>query len=226
MSLGQVFGWVLIAFFALPPIGWVVQSLTNSLPPGNSPGAALLSAVISWGIAAGIWYLLKRARLSSALRRQREQLAVQEMLAAPLTEIKPRQVLLKGDEKAYAAVQASLQEMKTLGFKAGTTGVSIRVARGVTLRSAGTRGQAVKGMVAVASGELALTDRRIVFAGDLKSFAINLDDLISITPYDDGFGFGDSRSTHTVRMSPGKEHLLFKIALDKVLAQHRLQVGS
>lgn len=47
--------------------------------------------------------------------------------------------LLKAGEKAYASVQASLQEEKTVGYSVGTTGISVRVAKGVTLRTSGTR---------------------------------------------------------------------------------------
>ncbi|GAC1379854.1 MAG: hypothetical protein NVSMB40_19520 [Aquirhabdus sp.] len=105
---------------------------------------------------------------------------MQQLLAQPLTEIRPAKALVKPGEKAYAAVMASLQEVKTVGYSAGTSGISVRVAKGVTLRTGGARGRAVKGMVSVATGELVITDKRLIFAGDSKSFAIPLEDLLSI----------------------------------------------
>jgi hypothetical protein len=112
---------------------------------------------------------------------------------------------------------ASLQETKTVGYSAGSTGMSVRVAKGVTLRTSGTRGKAIKGMVSVSSGELVITDKRVIFAGDKKSFAIPLGDLINTTNYNDGFGFSDSKTTYTLTTDDDKARMLFSIALNKIL---------
>jgi len=72
-------------------------------------------------------------------------------------------------------------------------------------------------MVSVASGELVITDKRVIFAGDKKSFAIPLPDLLSSTNYADGFGFSDNKNTYTLATNNDRERLVFAATLDKVL---------
>jgi hypothetical protein len=60
------------------------------------------------------------------------------------------------------------------------------------------RGKAVKGAVVVASGELVITDKRLIFAGDKKSFTMSIPNIVSTTNYVDGFSFSDGSKTHMV----------------------------
>jgi hypothetical protein len=57
--------------------------------------------------------------------------------------------------------------------------------RGVSYRVGGSRGQSmpVYGDVPAASGELILTNQRVVFKGDKKSVALHWRDVIGIDPY-------------------------------------------
>lgn len=66
---------------------------------------------------------------------------------------------------------------QSVGFKGATNGVSLRVAKGVTIRTGGVRGHTVKGLVPIANGEFALLNNRAVFAGDMKSFDIPYDKI-------------------------------------------------
>jgi hypothetical protein len=95
--------------------------------------------------------------------------------------------------------------------------MSVHVAKGVTLRTSGTRAMPVKGMVEVAKGELVITDKRVIFAGDRKSFAIANGDLLNTTNYSDGFGFTDGNKTYTLTTPKGQAHTMFAVALHKVL---------
>ena len=159
----------------------------------------------------------KNLAKKSKLQDEEDMRALEVVAAAPLVEIRPSQALLKPDEKAYGAIAASLQEEKTLGYSAGTQGVSVRVAKGLTLRTSGTRAMPVKGMVEVAKGELVITDRRVIFAGDRKSFVLANADLINTTNYSDGFGFTDGAKTYTLTTGSGSAHKLFAVVLHKVL---------
>jgi hypothetical protein len=134
-----------------------------------------------------------------------------------LSEVKPSKALLKHGEKAFATVIANLEEIKTVGYSAGSAGVSVRVAKGVTIRSGGMKGGAIKELVSVASGELVITDKRVIFAGDLKSFAISLDDLISTTNFSDGFGFSDNKSTYTLITHNENDRMRFAVVIEKLL---------
>lgn len=89
----------------------------------------------------------------------------------------------------------------------------------MTLRSGGSRRKAVKGAVTIASGELVITDKRVVFAGDKKSFTIQLGDLINTTNYKDGFGFSNEKATYTMITGDGPGRIFFAATLDKVLGR-------
>jgi hypothetical protein len=91
------------------------------------------------------------------------------------------------------------------------------VMKGVTLRSGGVGGGPIRKAVTVASGELVITDKRVLFAGDRKSFAISLEDLLSITPFTDGFGFSDGDTTRILVTGDTPTTQIFGSVLDKVL---------
>lgn len=57
----------------------------------------------------------------------------------------------------------------------------------------------------------------MIFAGDRKSFAIPLADLLNTTNYKDGFGFNDSKTTCTLTTDSDRDRMLFAVALNKVL---------
>lgn len=179
----------------------------------TSISSALPSLLIGGGWCFYLYYVAGKGKHIE----KAEALALEHAMAQPLTQIKPQQALLKPDEKAYGAIAAQLMEEKTVGYSAGTQGVSFKVAKGLTLRSSGTRAKAVKGVVAVANGELVITDKRVIFAGDRKSFAIANDDLLNTTNYSDGFGFTDGNKTYTLTTAKGSDHTMFAVAVHKVL---------
>lgn len=75
-------------------------------------------------------------------------------------------------------------------FVGGSTGVSVRIAKGVYLRQSAFRGEPVysEETVHVANGMLAVTDKHIYFHGGTKSLRIPFKKIVSFTPYSDGFG--------------------------------------
>jgi hypothetical protein len=209
--------WAFVALMVYLPFEWIGQATLLGAPKGAALRELVISTLICWGIAGAFGFFLVLYGRRIKLRRAKEEQEMQQLLAAPLAEIKPSHALIKAGEKAYGAVMARLQETKTVGYSAGTTGVSVRVAKGVTLRTSGTRGKAIKGMVSVASGELVVTDKRVVFAGDKKSFAIPLGDLLNTTNYKDGFGFSNDKATYTLTTDNDRQRMLFAVALNKVL---------
>ena len=204
-----------IAF--LVPVNWIRLWIVGDIAKDSTLPQFLIGTIISWGLGAGLAYFLIVSARGLKLKKANEEQAMQMLLAQPLTQIRPTKALLKAGEKAYGSVAASLQEVQTVGYSAGTSGVSVRVAKGVTLRTSGTRARAVKGMVSVAAGELVVTDQRIIFAGDRKAFAIPLDELLNTTNYTDGFGFNTSKSTYTLLTESDRDGAIFGIALTKVL---------
>ena len=217
MSVWRMLFWAFAALMGLVPLNWFRLWATGDLPHGATLTQFLIGTLVCWAIAGGLGYFLVVSAKGIKIRKERETRELEELLNKPLTEIRPSQALVKAGEKAYAAARGSLQESKTVGYSAGTSGVSVRVAKGVTLRASGTRGKAVKGLVNIASGELVITDKRVVFAGDRKSFVIALEDLVNTTNYSDGFGFSDGKSTYTITTENDRERLIFGATMEKVL---------
>jgi hypothetical protein len=90
-------------------------------------------------------------------------------------------VLFKG-EKPLWVEPVDLIEEKTIRhhYSGGSRGMSFRVMKGVSYRVGGHRGTmtAEKGLVVVSSGDMIITDKRIIMRGDRKSFAIKLNNVL------------------------------------------------
>lgn len=217
MSKTRIVVWAFVAFVGLMPLNWLRLWATDGLSEGATFGSLLIGALVCWAIAGGVGFFLVVSARGIKRRQQLEEQELQELLSQPLVEIKPARALLKTGEKAYGAANAGLHELKTVGYSAGSKGISVRVAKGVTLRSGGMRGKAEKGVVQVATGELVITNERVIFAGDMKSFVIPLDSLLNTTNFSDGIGFSDNKTTYTLSIENSKERMVFAAIVDKVL---------
>ena len=96
-------------------------------------------------------------------------------------------VNLLASEQAYWSEPVTLIEERVVRREmvGRNQGVSIRIMRGVSYRVGGSRGQSmpVYGDVPVATGDLILTNQRVIFKGDKKSIALQWQDVIGIDPY-------------------------------------------
>jgi hypothetical protein len=99
---------------------------------------------------------------------------------------------LQRDEKLVWLFQGvQYYEQKTRRhYEGGSSGVSIRVARGVYFRTSGFRAHPVETTenVHVGTGILALTNKHLYFAGGTKSFRVPYKKIVSFESYSDGIG--------------------------------------
>lgn len=82
-----------------------------------------------------------------------------------------------------------LKTKKTVGYRGGSSGFSVRVAKGVTLRSSGSRGTRYEeeDLTEVDYGTVVLTTKHIYFQGEEKErFRIRLEKLVSVEEHSDG----------------------------------------
>jgi hypothetical protein len=189
-----VLGWAVVALLVVVPMNWIALAVDGKWGSWLSLVGAVAS---SWGLAgAGVLAMVRTSRSN-----RRREAALQQRLTdareAPLEAVVPAVARLKPQETAYVAVRAELKALQTVGFQAGTSGMSVRVAKGVTVRTAGTRGGAIREVVTVANGELVLTDQRVIFAGDAKSLSLSLRSIINVTYYNDGLGVNDAKASHS-----------------------------
>jgi hypothetical protein len=144
-------------------------------------------------------------------------------------------LLLKAGEHLRFVVSAiTLREPHSVstGYYGGP---SLHVAKGLTLRSGAFRAQSHEELKDIDRGSLSLTNKRLVFAGKLRSVEVALAKLTSIEAYADAiairragyekteifFGFGEVAYTFTVE---GRKHsepfsgLIFKYAVEGQMA--------
>lgn len=101
-------------------------------------------------------------------------------------------VVTQKGEICHLYIDAVRLESKTenAGYKGSSNGVSLKLAKGVTYRVGNFRGGPIKHQVTYKyPGMLVITNKRIVFTGRQKGFAIPLDKLTNIEAFNDGMGF-------------------------------------
>jgi hypothetical protein len=130
---------------------------------------------------------------SDIARTQREftrYRLIAEIQAGNLPEVSVPTVILQKAEIPHWVEPASLIEERVVGrrYVGGSSGMSVRIARGVTYRVGSCRGSLIvdKADVAVSRGDLVLTSKRVIFRGDKRSFAYRLDKLLDIHLFQEG----------------------------------------
>lgn len=97
---------------------------------------------------------------------------------------------LKSGETPFAVQAAELIEERVVDRRitGASVGISIPVVKGIRLRFGQGRGhlESIRGNVAVARGHLVITDQRIAFSGDKKSFDVTLSRVIDVRQFSDG----------------------------------------
>ena len=111
------------------------------------------------------------------IKRMNEIMSVKKL---PVIDV---DVILKKQEEAYFDTQVIFYEERTKRiYQGGSAGTSIRVARGVSFRIGANKGNAVSEdyMKEIDTGEFIITNKRIVFVGENKSWNIPLTKLMRI----------------------------------------------
>lgn len=113
-----------------------------------------------------------------------------EIQAGNLPIVAASGVILQKSEIAHWIEPASLLEERVVArrYEGGSQGFSFKIAKGLTYRVGQSRGRLVtdKEVQAVSRGEIVVTDRRVIFRGDAKSFEIRLEKLLEVEMFSDG----------------------------------------
>ena len=131
-------------------------------------------------------------------------------------------ILLHKGERAIWAEPASLIEECTVSrqWQGQSQGFSFRIAKGLTYRVGGTRGHsvAVKANVPTSDGTLLVTDQRIIFSGDAKSFSVTLEKMLNFHLFSDGLSLGvDGGKPNRVIKLKQPNGDLVRVAIDTAL---------
>ena len=179
--------------------------------------AALLTLGLFVGVPVAVWRAVKSKPKMSKVADAELAKLYSDTLAGELPSIRPSSAILKAGETAYVEASAMLMEAKSAGVVGGSRGVSVHVAKGLTLRAGAFKGHKVEHIVVAARGHFVITSQRLIFAGDRKSFAVSFDKLINVTRYSDGFTFNDGSKSHNVLIPNPRERIVFTAILDRVL---------
>jgi len=154
--------------------------------------------------AVSLWGVFTLWRRNKKKKEETEEIfhtVIAQIESGKLPEATPQSLIMHPEEKAYAVTPAQLLENKTLGYSGGGASMRVRVTKGVSVSVGGGRGHADRAIVPIANGELVVTNQRIAFAGDLKSFDIPFRKLTNIEPYTDGFAFHEGSRSHIVKVT-------------------------
>lgn len=205
----MLFRKFLAAVFALAAIASFVTAITAEFG-----GVSLMGGLVQLVIAIWLYWPARPAAVRGREREkeliQMREIAVRERIAdirsGRLPEVDVSAVKLRDGERAIFAAQAILLEKQTVGFEGGRASVNIRLTKSISVGQAAYRGKHKKEFVPVTAGELVVSDRRIVFAGELKSFEISRDKLTHYHQLGGGvLLFHVGAKTYSVMLSAGDD---------------------
>jgi hypothetical protein len=129
-------------------------------------------------------------------------------------------IILKKDETINLVLNdVNFSEPRAVRYTEGKYGGgSVRVAKGVTIRSGrgNSKSESVDEIRMIDTGTLVITNKRIVFSGNIKSINIDLNKLINLTPYSDGIATRRSNKQKTEYFTnTNNTNLKLKIKNDK-----------
>ena len=99
--------------------------------------------------------------------------------------------LQKSEQLVWVFGRADYYQMRTQReFRGGSTGASVRVAKGFYLRQSAFRGHPVEvtETVKADSGILGITTKHMYFHGSQERFRVRFDKIVSFEPHDNGLG--------------------------------------
>lgn len=146
----------------------------------------------------------KEKALAEAQRRREEKMQrVLSMSVLPVEQY-PEVIILNAGEICHYQIPAVAVVVKNqvVGRTGGSGGVSVRVAKGVTLHSGRSAGKTIRDDVPYFyGGVFSITNQRIIMTGE-RSFEHPVNKLTSITPYScvsgDGVTLQFGRTTHNL----------------------------
>lgn len=116
----------------------------------------------------------------------------------PLPVVTSSNVLMTAGEVCHYYAPATFVKTKNVvvGYSGGSSGVSIRVMKGMSYRVGASKATPIRGNVQEKTpGMLTITNKRVIFSASKGAFDKKITALSSITPHEDGvsFQFGEKQ---------------------------------
>lgn len=209
----KVVCWFFVIAFGLTTLSGIISIVDPMLPSGGTnmiPVTIFLAALT----ALFVWLAIKKPKPSKKQRAAMEAQQAEEARKARIAEVEavtelpvivaPVSVVLRPGEVCHYQTPASVVEIKerVVGYSGGSGGISVRVAKGVTLHSGRSRSTPIRADVAKEyPGFFTMTDQRMIMTGE-KGFDHPLTKLTSMTPWNgfQGIILQFGRSSYIVEM--------------------------
>jgi len=123
--------------------------------------------------------------------------------------------LQSSERLAWVFPAIAYEERTKTQYVGGSSGVNVRIARGVYYRTSGFKGHpvATSYMYHLGDGSLGLTDKHIYFHSEARSLRISYKKVVSFVPHDDGIGIHrDSASAKPIVFVTGDGWSVFNLA--------------
>lgn len=209
-TLKKAFFFILAFFCGLIAFGGVL-SLSNYSGQYRSEFQKTDLFLILFFVVLMVFFIRCAIKVSSSSTKKSEE-TIQSSLEEKLKQVdsmktlslvdSPRSIILKPNEECYFQVEAKtlIVKNKVVGRTGGYRGASVRIAKGFTVHTGGSRGQSIRQDVSsYFPGLFTITNQRIIMTGE-KGFDLPLQKLTSLTPYSDGVSLQFGKSTYTVLM--------------------------
>ena len=124
-------------------------------------------------------------------------------------------LIKKKDEVVYFATPAKLLETKerVVGYQGGSAGASVRIAKGLTVRTGSSKGTPIRGKVEqFYDGDFIVTNKRVLFISSEKSFDIPIQKITAIQPiYSDAFSITYGSNTKNLVFTEDRLKLIYNV---------------
>ena len=209
----KVVCWFFAVIFGITTLGGVL-SITDPNAPTTGSDMVPFTIIFAAITALFVWLAVKKPKPFKKQRATLEAQQAEEKRKARIAEVEavtelpviaaPVSVVLRPGEVCHYQTPASIVEIKerVVGYSGGSGGVSVRVAKGVTLHSGRSRGAPIRADVAKEyPGFFTITDQRMIMTGE-KGFDHPLTKLTSMTPWNgfQGIILQFGRSSYIVEM--------------------------
>lgn len=152
---------------------------------------------------------IERQKEEERLRAERERMRaalINDIQAGHLPVVVNPPAIMQKNETCHFCANVALFETKTrkkTTYVGGSSGVSLRIAKGVSYRVGSFKGQPITNTweetVQIDQGTLLFTTKRVMFVGSKKSFSINHNKILNFQMYSDGIDvIKENRKTEQV----------------------------
>ena len=191
----------LVSIAALGAIGSISKGSTEALP-----GALILLAIAAVLVVSAVKSIKKPPPAPTP--EEHGIHVTQEAIDAfvsfgTLPRIENSPVILNAGEQAVYACRADRVETKNrrIGTTGGGAGVSVKVAKGVRIRTGGAGSKSVYGDVEmIHSGEFVVTTERIVFIATSRAFEESLSSISAVSVDDGLLNIMSAKVSYALRM--------------------------